>query len=166
MKDGYEPVIAYNRPGWVIAAYVRQGRVYELLTKAVLELPFVMPEDLNREMRGFSAAEREEVRFQIEDRIRQVLDAQARPFECLAVVRFALASRVARASSFDDAMTQLAIDRLQAYGEERIAQCIEEHRQRDTTFEPYRPGEFTRAPRGLTLPLPEGVSAPAIEETP
>src|SRR5690554_4506970 len=32
MKDGYEPVIAYNRPGWVIAAYVRQGRVYELLT--------------------------------------------------------------------------------------------------------------------------------------
>jgi cellulose synthase operon protein C len=166
MKDGYEPIIGFNRPGWIIAAYVRQGRVYELLSKAVLELPFVMPDDLKREMRGFSADEREEVRFQVEDRIRQVLDTQARPFECLAVVRFALASRVARASSFDNEMTQTAIDRLQAYGDERIAQCIAEHQKRDPTFESYRAGEFTRAPRGQTLTLPTGVAAPAVEEAP
>jgi cellulose synthase operon protein C len=166
MKDGYEPIIAFNRPGWIIAAYVRQGRVYELLTKAVLELPFVVPDDLKREMRGLSADDREEIRFQIEDRIRQVLDVHARPFECLAIVRYALASRVARASSFDNEMTQMATDRLQAYGEERVAECIVEHQKRDPTFESYRAGEFTRAPRGQTLTLPEGVAAPAVEEAP
>lgn len=164
LRDEYEPVLRYNRPAWIIAAYVRQGRVYEALVRMVLELPFVTPQDLQAEMRRLPPEDREEIRFMIEDRIRQVLDAQVRPFECLAVVRYALASRVARATSFDNEITRLAIDRLQAYGDERIASCIEDHQQVDPTFESYRDGEFTRAPRGQLLELPDDAKSAPLEE--
>lgn len=164
LRGEYEPVLHYNRPAWIIAAYVRQGRVYEALVRMVLELPFITPQDLQAEMRRLPPEDREEIRFMIEDRIRQVLDAQVRPFECLAVVRYALASRVARAASFDNENTRLAIDRLQAYGDERIASCIADHRQNDPTFESYRDGEFTRAPRGQLLDLSEDTMSPPLEE--
>merc|ERR1711916_395977 len=44
----YQPIPAYNRPEWTVAALVRQGRIYEILARAVLNTPFVVPADLNR----------------------------------------------------------------------------------------------------------------------
>ncbi len=149
----YDPVLEYRRPTWTIAAYVRQGRVFEILANAVLNAPFVLPDDIQRQLRGLDPASREDVRLQVEDQVRQMLDAQARPLECVAIGRYALAVRAAAAGSIDDDVTRFAVDRLQTYGEERIAACIEEVRQRDASMQPYTPGEFARAARGRHPPL-------------
>jgi tetratricopeptide (TPR) repeat protein len=162
IADGYEPVFPYRRPRWTIAAYVRQGRAYEILARSILNTPFVMPLDLQRALRQASPDEREDYRLDFEDKVRQVLDDQVRPIECFAVARYALAARASRAGSFDDQYTRIAIDRLQAYGDERIAECIAEAQARDATFQGYVPGEFARSPRGKPLEIRPGIAPPAI----
>jgi len=84
--------------------------------------------------------------------------------ECFAVARYALAARAGRAGSFDDQYTQIAIDRLQAYGDERIAECIAEAQAADATFQGYSPGEFARSPRGKPLEIRPGIAPPAISK--
>jgi TolA-binding protein len=160
--QAYAPVLDYGRPTWTIAAFVRQGRVYEVLARAILNAPFVMPRDLARRTRGASQEVREELRVQVEDRVHQVLDQRVRPVECFAIARYALAARAARAGSIDNEYTRIAVDRLQAYGDERIAECIAAEQARDPSFAAYVPGEFSRARAGQTLPMEVDRSAPAI----
>jgi hypothetical protein len=164
IADGYEAVFPYRRPRWTIAAYVRQGRAYEILARAILNTPIVLPLDLQRAFRQADEYEREEYQLDFEDKVRQVLDNQVRPVECFAVARYALAARAGRAGSFDTEHTRIAIDRLQAYGDERIAECIAEAQARDSTFQGYTPGEFKRSPRGKPLEIRPGISPPAIDE--
>ncbi len=160
--EGYASVLQFGRPTWSVAAFVEQGRVFETLARAVLNTPFAMPADLQRQMRALDEFAREDIRIQVEDRIRMVLDERVRPIECLAVARYALAARAARAGSLDDEYTRIAIDRLQAYGDERIAECIAEEQARDASFQAYTPGEFTRAPRGQNMSMAPDVGAPAL----
>jgi tetratricopeptide (TPR) repeat protein len=162
IANGYEPVFPYRRPRWTIAAYVRQGRAYEILARSILNTPIVLPADLQRAFRQADEYEREEYQLDFEDKIRQVLDNQVRPVECFAVARYALAARAGRAGSFDTEYTRIAIDRLQAYGDERIAECISEAQARDATFQGYTPGEFARSPRGKPLEIRPGIAPPAI----
>ena len=160
--EAYNVVPPYGRPPWTVAALVRQGRIYEILAKAVLNTPFVVPADLKKQMRGLPPDAQDDIKFQVEDAIRQVLDEQVRPIECLAVARYALASRAARAGSIDTEFTRIASDRINAYGDERIAECVEQAAKQDATFEAYRPGEFSRAPRGKTVDIPSGIAPPAL----
>jgi hypothetical protein len=95
-NEAYDSVTTYRRPAWTIAAFVRQGRVYEILAKAVLNTPFVVPADMKKQMAKLPEYAREDVRTQVEDSIRQLLDQQTRPIECFAVVRYALAARAAK----------------------------------------------------------------------
>ncbi|QQR89244.1 MAG: hypothetical protein IPJ88_13665 [Myxococcales bacterium] len=78
------------------------------------------------------------------------------------MARYALAARAARAGSMDSEYTQSAIDRLQAYGDERISECVAQAAAQDSTFGAYQPGEFTRSPRGQNLSLKKGVSPPPV----
>ena len=162
IANGYEPVLPYRRPRWTIASYVRQGRAYEVLARSILNTPIVMPMDLKKALRLAGPDEREEYQLDFEDKVRQVLDTQVRPVECFAVARYALAARAGRAGSFDDEYTRIAIDRLQAYGDERIAECVAEAQARDATFQGYVPGEFARSPRGKPLEIRPGIAPPAI----
>ncbi len=161
-NESYDAVMGYRRPTWTIAAFARQGRIYEILAKAVLNTPFIVPSDLKKQMSKLPEYAREDVRIQVEDTIRQLLDQQVRPIECFAVVRYALAARAARVGSIDNEYTQQAITRLSAYGDERIAQCIAEQQAKDSSLGAYQAGEFSRAPRGATLPMPAGVSPPPL----
>jgi tetratricopeptide (TPR) repeat protein len=160
--EAYNVVPTYRRPTWTIAAFVRQGRIYEVLAKAVLNTPFVVPADLQRKMRGLPADSQDEVKTQVEDTIRQLLDSKVRPVECLAVGRYALAARAARAGNIDNDFTREAFDRINAYGDERIAECIAQVAAQDSTFQAYQPGEFKRAPRGLDLDIRARVSPPPM----
>ncbi|MDB4987966.1 MAG: domain protein putative component of TonB system [Myxococcaceae bacterium] len=161
-NQAYDAVSAYRRPAWTIASYARQGRVYEILAKAILSTPFVTPTDMKKQMAKLPEASREDVRTQVEDTVRQLLDQQTRPIECFAVVRYALAARAAKVGSIDNEYTQQAITRLGAYGDERIAECIAGQQAKDSSLQAYTPGEFTRAPRGEVLPMPAGVSPPTL----
>jgi hypothetical protein len=62
----------------------------------------------------------------------------------------------------DNEYTRLAIDRLQAYGDERIAECLAQAQQRDPSFQAYTPGEFVRARAGRTLSLEPGIAPPSL----
>lgn len=159
---GFDPVPAYRRPTWTIAAYVRQGRVYEVLARGVLNAPFVLPADMQAQMRRLSADQRDEIRAQVQDRVQQTLDAQVRPIECLAVQRYALAARAARVASIDNEYTRLAIDRLNAYGEEVVTTCVTQANANDSSFALPSPGEFTRAPRGQNLDIQADIAPPTF----
>lgn len=160
--EAYNAIPPYRRPSWTLAAFVRQGRVYEVLAKAVLNTPFVVPADLQRKMRGLPEDSRDEIKIQVEDTIRQLLDSRVRPIECLAVARYALAARAARAGSIDSAYSREAFDRINAYGDERIAECIAQATQQDASFAAYQPGEFKRAPRGLNLDIASQTAPPPL----
>lgn len=162
--EAYNAVLAYKRPSWTIAAFVRQGRIYEILTRAILNAPFVVPADLAKQLKALPEENREEVQITVEDRIRQLLDQQVRPIECLAVARYALASRAGRVGNLDNEYTREATDRITAYGDERIAECVGQAAATDPTFAAYVPGEFTRAPRGLTLDIEPGVAPPSVKD--
>ena len=160
--EAYNVIPSYRRPVWTIGAFVRQGRIYEILARAVLNTPFVVPRDLQKKMKGLPDYAKDDIKIQVEDAIRQLLDQQVRPIECLAVARYALASRAARAGNIDNEYTQEASDRINAYGDERIAECVAQAAQQDTSFEAYRPGEFARAPRGLNLDIEPDVAPPPL----
>jgi tetratricopeptide (TPR) repeat protein len=161
--EAYSSVPAYRRPTWTIAAFVRQGRIYEVLARAVLNTPFIVPADLQKKMKGLPDYAKDDIKIQVEDAIRQVLDAKVRPIECLAVARYALAARAARAGNIDDEYTRIAVDRINAYGDERIAECVAQAAAADSSFAAYQPGEFTRAPRCQDLDIAPGVSPPSLE---
>jgi cellulose synthase operon protein C len=127
-----------------------------------LNTPFVIPSDMQRQLNRVSSDQREEVRIQVEDRIKQVLDEQVRPIECFAVARYALAARAAKAGAIDNEYTRTAADRLQAYGEERIAQCVAEAQKADASFGAYQAGEFARSPRGQNLQVETGAAPPPL----
>jgi TolA-binding protein len=164
LAAGYDPVPGYRRPVWTIAAFVRQGRIYELLARSVQAAAtnFVTPEDMQRQMRGMAEDQRETVRATVSDRIRQVLDERTLPIECLAVQRYALAARAARIANADNEYTRLAIDRLNAYGEERIVECVAQANAADSSFAPATPNEFSRAPRGQTLDVRPDIAPPSF----
>ena len=167
LAEGYGSVTQYRRPTWTIAAFVQQGRIYELLAKGVLNapIPFVLPAALAQQLRGqrLNQETRDEIQFTIEDAVRQVLDSKTRPIECLAVARYALAARAARAGSLDTEYTRTAIDRLQAYGDERIAECVAQAQAQDASFAAYSAGEFARAPRGQTMTIEADITPPPLE---
>jgi tetratricopeptide (TPR) repeat protein len=158
----YRRVLAYGRPAWSIAALAREGRIEETLARGILDAPFVVPADLARQLRRVPADRRAQLAAEIEDRIRARLSELADPIECAAIARYVLASRAARAGSVDDERSRFALDRLRAYGEERIAGCIEAERARDPSFAPYVPGELSRARRAPMPPIDEG--APSLAD--
>ncbi|MET0387402.1 MAG: tetratricopeptide repeat protein [Polyangiales bacterium] len=160
--ESYNAIPPYRRPTWTIASFVRQGRIYEILARAVLNTPFVVPADLQSKMRGLPDYAKDDIKVQVEDAIHQLLDQQVRPIECLAVARYALASRAGRAGNIDDQYTREATDRINAYGDERIAECIAQAASTDPSFTAYQPGEFTRAPRGIALDIAPSVAPPPV----
>ncbi len=162
MKEDYEPILGYRRPTWAVAALVRQGRLYEVLAKEVLTAKFVTPTDIQRQLRGASFEVQDDLRLQIETAVQQVLDQYIRPIECYAVARYAYAVRASQTGSLDNEYTRIAIDRMQAYGDERIAECIAEVQKSDSNLTAYQPGEFTRAPRGQLATTPEGIAPPPL----
>jgi cellulose synthase operon protein C len=164
--EAYNAIPPYRRPTWTIAAFVRQGRVYEVLARAVLNTPFVVPSDLQKKMRGLPKDSQDDIKIQVEDAIRQLLDTKVRPIECLAVARYALGARAARAGNIDNEYTREAFDRINAYGDERIAECIAQVAAQDSTFQAYQPGEFKRAARGMNLDMRARVSPPALAGRP
>lgn len=164
--EAYNAIPPYRRPVWTIAAFVRQGRVYEVLARAVLNTPFVVPADLQRKMRGLPQDSKDEIKIQVEDTIRQLLDSKVRPIECLAVARYALGARAARAGNIDNEYTREAFDRINAYGDERIAECIAQAAAQDATFAAYQAGEFKRAARGMNLDVRPRVAPPPLSGRP
>ncbi len=110
----YEAVIRCRSGFWSSAAYARQGQIYETLARASRRsLPVVG-----------------------RDRARAAVDVQTRPIDCLAVVRYVLVVRAARAGGFRTALTRAVLDALVRYPFAEAASCVVEQRTRDASFAP------------------------------
>jgi hypothetical protein len=164
LRDGYTTVPPYRRPTWTIGALVRTGRLYELLTRGILETEVVAPADVQRLWRQMDRYDRESVQLEFEGTVRGVLADAVRPFECKAIANYALAARAGLAGNIDNEFTRVAAERLQAYGEERIGECIASEQANIQGLEAARPGEFARSPVGQVQSIPAGVSPPALVE--
>ncbi len=162
LREEYSTVPPYRRPIWTIGALVRTGRLYELLSKGILETEVVAPADVQRIWRQLDRYDRESVQLEFEGTVRDVLATEVRPFECKAIANYALAARAGLAGNIDNEFTQSAADRLQAYGEERIAECIASEQPNIPGLAAYRAGEFARAPAGQVQTIPADVSPPAL----
>lgn len=161
--DAYSAVVAYRRPEWTVASLVQRGQVYEVLASSIINASLTpLPDDLQRAIRGADAGTRDELTLQFQDQVRQALEEQIRPVECLAIVEYAKAARAGRAGALDTEYTRLAITRLQNYGEERIGECITQARAQDAALEAYSPSEFQRARPGRTLSIDGGQAAPSL----
>lgn len=162
LTQGYGRVLGFRRPVWTVAAIVQQGRLYEQLAKALLAAPTPLPTSLARTFRSIPAEQADELRAQFEDGVRQQLDAMAKPVECLGIAQYVKAARAARTGSLDTEFTRVAFERLQAYGEDRIGECIAQVSATDSGLTAATAGEFARAPQGRTRDLQEGIAAPPL----
>jgi hypothetical protein len=156
----YEPIFAYRPPAWTIAALTRQARAHAMLAQAVRSATVMAPEALLRAQPA--ALPMPSPSAQLEAHVREVLEQHARPIECAAIVRYVRAARVARAADLDTEQSREAFDRLQSYGEARVAECIAEARESDPTLDAYRSGELRRARRGEHVEIRPGVSPPPL----
>ncbi|MCC7537420.1 MAG: tetratricopeptide repeat protein [Deltaproteobacteria bacterium] len=159
LERRYAQVASYRRPVWTVASHARTGRAYELLARAIVAIPPVLGRDIQTQLGRLPEDQREELRLQLEDQWRQLLDQQARPVECRALKEYALAVRAAREGNISNEYTQSASERLAAYGEERLVECLSAP---DTPGGPYRPGEFARSPVGMSRPPARAVGSPPL----
>jgi hypothetical protein len=120
---GFEPVMPWGRPRWRIAALLEQGQIYEQLVHAIVSVRLSGPP-------GFG------------ERIRQVMESQLAPVQCLAVVRYLVAVRAARGGALDTPQAQTALRRLAAYDATRIASCATDQQSRDSSFPPFALGDL------------------------
>lgn len=159
--EAYEDAIGVGDPEARVTALERQGAVYEALVRGVLGARIELPRDLGRRLRRASSDVRDEARAQLEDATRAALEARVRPLECLAVQRYVLSARLATRASLPTLAAHRATERLAAYGEERVRECVAEAAARDPGFDPYRRGELDRARAGVH-PDPSAVRSPTL----
>ncbi|MDW8246604.1 MAG: tetratricopeptide repeat protein [Sandaracinaceae bacterium] len=155
-----EPALAYRRPESTVAVYALQGRAYEFLARGIAEANLTpLPDELQRQIRRAGADVRAEIEAQFQATIQQFLESQIRPVECFAIVRYALAARLARQAGIGGEHAQTAVSRIQSYGEERVAECMNQQHSSDSSFAPYQEGEFSRSRPGRIPSVEIGFAA-------
>jgi hypothetical protein len=148
----YDPVLDYQRPHWSIAAYVRQGRTYEHLTRAIADAQHPLPGGMIVQIGRASPDVQAQIAREFNDRIRRALLEELEPVDCLAMIAYLRAVRVQEASLLDTERGAYALDRLAAYGVDRVQRCAREQRTREYAFVLPNPSALTRPPRGLLAP--------------
>ena len=123
---GYESVIRCGSPTWTLAALVREGQIYARLAWAIRDQAHQFPQ----------------YPPQFGQRIVTAMEPQIAPLDCLAIVRYILAVRAARAAGMRTEYTTLALDALAGYELTRVTTCAADQHARDSTFAPFTPGDL------------------------
>jgi len=158
VAEAYAAVVEIGNGRQSVAALHGQGLLYEGLIRTVLAAQLDLPRDIRRRLRRSPRDAATAVREQVQDAIRENLDEQVRPVECLAIERYALAYRLARRASLPTSEATGSRERLQAYGEERVSACLAAAHAHDPSFAPLAAGELNSARAGLHLTPPTPVA--------
>jgi cellulose synthase operon protein C len=121
----YREIADYRRPEWSLAAEFRIGYAYEVYAKAILNTPMPTLDEMLK-MAGMSkeeikyiksmpADEREDMQFQIEDKIRAKLEETVSAMETKAQAEYKIAIDLARKGNISTEWTLLALERMNAY---------------------------------------------------
>jgi hypothetical protein len=136
----FDRLLRYRIPRWALLAYVAQASRYEALAAEVV----AAADELARGRRLPPGA--------LADRFA----TDIAPVQCLAVVRYVLVVRAARAGAmFADPSARFALERLHVYGSQAIADCARDETHRDPTFRMWTPDELIALPplAGMLAPL-------------
>jgi tetratricopeptide (TPR) repeat protein len=121
----YRKIQEYRRPEWSLAAEFRIGYAYEVYAKAILNTPMPSLEEM-MQMAGMSKQEikyvkampkeeRDELQYQIEDKIRAKLDETVAAMEEKAQAEYKIAIDLARQGNISNDWTLQALERMNAY---------------------------------------------------
>jgi len=113
LAQSYQRVIEWTRASWTIQALIGQACVYERLAAAIRGASLVSGND--------------------------AFDVQIAPIECLAVARYVLAVRGARAGGIRLPAVTTAIAQLGRYSTDRLSRCVADQQRRDSSFAPFSP---------------------------
>ncbi|AKF08973.1 hypothetical protein [Sandaracinus amylolyticus] len=133
-SERYQRVIELHVPHWTLAAFVEQARIYERLARAL--------RDSLEELRVAGVA-----------RAAAAFEPRLRGIECIAVERYVIAARAARAGRLETDATRYALAALRAYDERHVRACVDAARERDPSFARLSAGELGHAsalPRNAT----------------
>jgi cellulose synthase operon protein C len=121
----YREIAEYRRPEWSLAAEFRIGYAYEIYAKAILNTPMPTLDEMLKlagmskteikYIKSMPAEEREEMQFQIEDKIRAKLEESVTAMEDKAQAEYKVAVDLARKGNISNEWTLLALERMNAY---------------------------------------------------
>ena len=127
-EERYRKIQDYRRPEWSLAAEFRIGYAYEVYAKAILATPMPSLEEMMkmagmtkqeiRYIKQMPKEEREDLQFQIEDKIRAKLDETVAAMEEKAQGEYKIAIELARKGNISNDWTLLALERMNAYDPE------------------------------------------------
>lgn len=151
LVTAYEEVRGFQTAHWSVAALSRQGRVQETLAAAIrnTNVPFVLPAAVQQQLAGqpIHAATQAQLHAQVVSTVQQLLDARSQPIQCLALVRYVKAVRLARLASsggpmINDPHSNFALARLRPVPDSTLAECIRSAQPNDPSLRSLVPGEF------------------------
>lgn len=121
----FDPVIALGSARWSIAAYVRQGQIYERLASNIVDQRHPLSLDLESRLAEAPLDAQIAVENQVDDRIHQAMQPEVESLECLAIHSYVRAMELAQPESIATDASEAAESRLLAFSEERRAACAE-----------------------------------------
>ena len=115
----YKAVQGFRRPVWSLAAAYRVGYAYEVLAKAILNIP-PPPLDalLQKQLKMLPAEDRELVMTEYEDKFRSAMEQHVSKMEERAVSEYKIAIKMARTGNLSNKWSLLALERMNAYDPE------------------------------------------------
>jgi tetratricopeptide (TPR) repeat protein len=121
----YREIADYRRPEWSLAAEFRIGYAYEVYAKAILNTPMPtldemlklagMSKEEIKYIKAMPQEERDDMQYQIEDKIRAKLEESVSAMEAKAQAEYKIAVDLARKGNISNEWTLLALERMNAY---------------------------------------------------
>jgi cellulose synthase operon protein C len=120
-ENRYKSVQAYRRPVWSLAAAYRVGYAYEVLAKAILNIP-PPPLDaaLQKQLKMLPPEDRELVMVEYEDKFKMAMEQHVSKMEERALSEYKIAIKMARTGNLSNKWSLLALERMNAYDPENF----------------------------------------------
>ncbi len=116
LEGRYRDIQKYRRPVWSLAAEFRIGFLYEVLAKAILNIPPPpLDAELQKQLRLLPSEDRELVMMEYEDRFREAMEQHVAKMEERAQAEYVLAITMARQGNLSNEWSLLALERMNAY---------------------------------------------------
>ncbi|MBN2803161.1 MAG: tetratricopeptide repeat protein [Deltaproteobacteria bacterium] len=136
----YKDIQKFRRPVWSLAAEFRIGFTYEILAKAILNIPPPpLDNELQKQLKMLPQEDRDMVMSEYEDKFRAAMETHVEKMEERAQGEYKLAIEMARKGNISNEWSLLALERMNAYD----------------------PGNYPRQHNGLNSVIDDTVSVPS-----
>ena len=122
LENEYRRIKTYGRPVWTVAAQYRIGYAYEILAKAILNIPPPPPpRELAKQIKRLPQADRQMIIDQYHDQFRMAMEKLVTGMEERAIKEYELTVQLAKKGNISNKWTIEAIQRLNSYKPEQYS---------------------------------------------